>query len=241
MQNVDLFNEFVLRIFDHLYDAFPVPCAIDPKEFVANVELSPYPKNPVSSFCGPDISWSFNPEDRARVWADHPWEETVSQVESLLGRSLTTLEQSNLMRNGYRPLTSEEQQAVSEWETEKQRINDLRSTQQAQREEAESKQKVFIATLQFLANEKLIRFTDQPPPKEGRSLNPPDILIARVTTNLRFVLTSNGFTHLNRTFNDGKIMGKMTLYQAIKHTLKDKAADGASAVGVQALVGWILS
>lgn len=241
MKNVELFNEFVLRVLDHLYDAFPVPCVIDPEEFVAKLEISSYPPNPVSSYCGPDMSWAFSSESHSQFWTAHPWDETVTQVESLLGRSLTDPERSELQSSGHRPLSTEEQQAVLEWETEKRKIDDLRSTEKTQREEAENKRKIFIATLQFLANEKLIRFTDLPPPKEGQVLNPPDILIARATKSLRFVLTSNGFTHLNSTFEGGKITGEMTLYQAIKRTLKEKSVEGASAVGIQTLVAWLLS
>lgn len=241
MRNVELFNEYVLRVFDRLFDTFPIPCVIDPAEFVASVELSPYPPNPVISYCGPDMSWSFGTKDSAQTWLAHPWDETIEKVESTLGRALTALEQAELRRSGQRPLSTEEQQAITQWEKEKRNIDSLRATQHFQREEAELKQRVFVSTLQFLTNENLIRFTDLPPPDEGQVLLPPDILIARSARHLRFVLTSHGFTHLNRTFESGKIGDKMTLYQAIKQSLKEKAIDGAGAVGVQTLVGWILS
>jgi hypothetical protein len=244
MQNVALFNDFVLQIFDHLYDRFPVPCAINPEDFIAKVEFSPYPPCPVSTYCGPDRSWLFSSkkEQYEKMWAAHPWEATVSETETLLSRTLTDSEKDVLLRTGKRPVTPEEQQLLDDWVTEKARIDSLRETQKSQREEAETKQTVFIATLQFLNSERLIRFVDIPPPtEEGRVLNPPDILIQKATKRLRFVLTSNGFTHLNRTFMGGKLSEEMTLYQAIKRTLKEKAVEGAGAAGTQALVGWILS
>lgn len=162
-------------------------------------------------------------------------------MESLLGRPLSPIERDELRRSGHRPLTAEEQQAVSEWEVEKRRIDDLRLTQNTQLEDAENKKKIFIATLQFLNSEKLIRFIDLPHPNDGQILNPPDILITRATNRLRFVLTSHGFTHLNRTFKGGKLTQEMPLYQAIKRILKERAIEGAGAVGAQTLVGWMLA
>jgi hypothetical protein len=244
MQSVALFNEFVLQIFDHLYDRFPVPCVIDPEDFIARVELSPYPPRPVDTYCGPDRSWFFTPpkEQYEKIWAGHPWETTISETETLLARPLTDSERDVLLRTGKRPVTHEEQQSLDDWLAENVRIDSLRETQRSQREDAEAKRVVFIATLQFLNSERLIRFVDIPPPtQEGQVLNPPDILIQKVTKRLKFVLTSKGFTHLNRAFKGGKLSEEMTLYEAIKRTLKEKAVEGAGAAGAQALVGWILS
>lgn len=244
MQNVALFNDFVLQVFDHLYDQFPVPCSINAEDFIAKVEFSPYPPRPVNTYCGPDRSWFFpsKKEQYEKMWAAHPWEETVSETQALLSRTLTDSEKDGLLQTGKRPATPDEQQLLDDWAAEKVRIDSLRVTQKAQLEEAERKQAVFIATLQFLNSERLIRFVDIPPPRqEGQVLNPPDVLIEKATHRLRFVLTSNGFTHLNRAFSGGKLSEEITLYQAIKRTLKEKTVEGAGTAGAQALVGWILS
>lgn len=244
MKNVALFNDFVLQIFDHLYDHFPVPCTINPEDFIAKVELSPYPPCPVTTYCGPDHSW-FVPtkeEPYEKMWAAHPWAATLEETEALLSRKLTDTEKDVLLRTGERPVTTNEQQLLNDWAAEKARIDCLRATQEAQQEEAKTKQAVFIATLQFLNSERLIRFVDIPHPvQEEQALNPPDVLIQKATKRLRFVLTSNGFTHLHRTFTGGKLSEEMTLYQEIKRTLKEKAVEGTGAAGAQALVNWILS
>jgi len=243
MQNVALFNDFVLQIFDHLYDHFPVPCAIDPEEFIAKVELSPYPPRPVNTYFGPDDSWFFASIEGQREawWAAHPWEETATTVEGILSRRLTEEERSVLLRTGERPVTADEQRMLADWQAQNERIDVERATQSARNQEAEIKSDVFIATIQFLNSEGLIRFIDIPPPNGGQVINPPDILIQRAARRLRFVLTSRGFTHLNRAFAGGKLSEEITLYQAIKNALKNKAVEGAGSVGVQTLVGWILS
>lgn len=244
MKNVTLFNDFVLQIFDHLYDHFPVPCAINPEDFIAKSDLSPYPPRPVITYCGPDRSRFFPIQNDGyqKMWVTHPWEATISETEALLSRTLTESEKDVLLRTGNRPVTPDEQLVLNDWVAEKSRIDSLRLTQKEQQEEAETKRAVFISTLQFLNSERLIRYIDIPPTEqEGTVNNPPDILIRKATKHLRFVLTSKGFTHLNRAFTDGKLSEEMTLYQAIKRMLKDKAVEGAGVAGAQALVGWILS
>ena len=107
MQNVALFNDFVLQIFDHLYDRFPVPCAINQEDFITKVELSRYPPRPVNTYCGPDRSWFFptEKEQYEKMWAAHPWAATVSETETLLSRTLTDSEKDVLLGTGERPVT----------------------------------------------------------------------------------------------------------------------------------------
>lgn len=241
LNNVELFNEFVLHVFDTLYGAFPVPRSLSPEEFVEKVELTDYPPQPFSTYVGPDLEWAFTEASRDSFWTEHPWGEIVTQVEVLLERPLSEEERSELLNRGHRPLSLDEQRANLEWKEEKFRIEAIRRSQEAQLEDAKQKRRIFIATLQFLVNENLIRFTDLSPPQAGEVLNPPDILIEQATKHLQFVLTSKGFTHLNRPFKDGKVMEEVTLYQAIKRTLKEKATDGVGAVGIQTLVAWLVA
>jgi hypothetical protein len=209
MNNVEIFNELVLRIFDHLYDRFPVPCSVKPEEFIAELNINSPRQCPVNSKCGPNISTEEWIGVVNQVWIDHNWDETEAEVESKLGRKLTIEEKEKIRLTGHRPFTVEEEKEKIVWEEEQKLF--------------ESINLIFKSTLQFLINENLIRYIDLVPVNEGEVLNPSDILIAMSLGRLSFVLTSRGFTHLNKAFKKGILTKEITVFEAVKKCLKEKS------------------
>lgn len=245
MKNVDLFNQFVLRIFERLYEEFPVPTALNPREFVEQVELSPYPDCPVSTYYAPGLVWSTDSDDDTDETNDPfadlkvIWnvEATVVEVEAHLQRKLTDFEFHHLKKTGHRPVTPEEQGLLDEWEAERERIDQIRKTEFELQDESLFKERVFTSTLQFLVSEELIRFKDiPPPPRADQRINPPDMLIEKSAAKLSFMLTSKGFSHLNKTIKKGKLADDLTLYEAIKKALRDNTVQGVVGTLVQAAI-----
>lgn len=231
MKNVDLFNEFVLRIFEQLYEEFPLQTNLNPSKFIEEVEFSPYPERPVKTDCTPEFFWLGN-DSSEPFGIQRNWDitATVVEVEAILKRKLTDFELHKLKTTGHRPVTEAEQQLLDNWEAEVARIESIRLGERELLERANFKKRVFVSTLQFLVNEGLIRFKDiPPPPKAGQIVYPPDILIEKSAGKLSFVLTSKGFAHLNKTLKSGQLADNMTLYDAIKKALKDNAMQGVVA------------
>jgi len=199
----------------------------------------------VSTFCAPDFFWFTDADDNTDesdalfsglqvIWNV---EETGVEVEAHLQRNLTDFELHHLKKTGYRPLRPDEELLLTQWEAEKDRIDQVRKTEFELQDESRFKERVFISTLQFLVSEGLIRFKDlPPPPRADQKINPPDILIEKSAAKLSFMLTNKGFSHLNKTIKKGKLTDDLTLYEAIKKALKDNSVQGVVGSLAQAAI-----
>lgn len=242
--NIDAFNQFTCKVLANLYEVFPDPIRLDYKNYVDDVELSPTPPSPVDLVVGPSPDFwpgmdSIEDYNR-RLVEEYDWASVIENVQVHLHRKLTEQEKADMRKlGGKRPPTEEEAILLTAWKEEKARIAEVRKTELAKQDETDTKRRLLAGTLQFLVNEKLIRYIDIRPPNADLVVNPPDILVRNSvlgTAKIQYVLTAHGLAQLNKVVKNGEMISDTT-YQRIKQTLLPKAGEGAITGAASMAIG----
>ncbi|WP_146115975.1 hypothetical protein [Malikia granosa] len=105
------------------------------------------------------------------------------------------------------------------------------------------KRDVFTGTINFLHNERLIRYTHPSTNIHVKDLAPDDILIDRASDVnsrqlLKFVLTAHGLAQLSKTVSGGKIIND-TLIGKLKESLANETVKAAPGTAISAVVPWL--
>lgn len=224
MKNIEIFNHYAVSVVGFLYEKFPNYAAISLDEF-ANPMLD-CPSCPVELiwgqprvYVGPDLSWTFNKEERDAKLNGFDWAETLAEAEIVHGRALTYSETVEIKQGNGRPLTAEETLQVSEWRNECKEWS--KSHDDAKREQLLLKE-----SLKFLVHEGLIR-NHSLQSRFAFSNEPIDVLIDHHYGYLRFALTWEGFSRLMK--KDPISKNGSPIYKRILTYISDKGVDVAAA------------